>query len=159
VTAPGAAIAATVDDVFSRERRRSGLRVARGRGDRGRHTAEVDSVIHYFCCANCRARFLQDSTAVPHSDMTDAAAIRQRFRERGFIADQAFATALQIALALEKPLLIEDRPAWPKPKAAKVLATCSHAADSPAVLRGARPRLAALYEWNYPRQMAPRPPE
>jgi YHS domain-containing protein len=24
-----------------------------------RHTAEVDGVVYYFCCANCRARFLK----------------------------------------------------------------------------------------------------
>jgi xanthine dehydrogenase accessory factor len=25
-----------------------------------RHTAEMDGVVHYFCCANCRARFLKE---------------------------------------------------------------------------------------------------
>ncbi len=59
VTAPGAATAATsmtsspgsaVDPVC-------GMRVAEATA---RHTAEVDGVIHYFCCANCRTRFLQD---------------------------------------------------------------------------------------------------
>jgi xanthine dehydrogenase accessory factor len=59
VTAPGAATAATsmtsspgsaVDPVC-------GMRVAVATA---RHTAEVDGVIHYFCCANCRTRFLQD---------------------------------------------------------------------------------------------------
>jgi Cu+-exporting ATPase len=24
-----------------------------------RHTAEVDGVLYYFCCANCRARFVK----------------------------------------------------------------------------------------------------
>lgn len=59
VTAPGAATAATsmtsspgsaVDPVC-------GMRVDVATA---RHTAEVDGVIYYFCCANCRARFLQD---------------------------------------------------------------------------------------------------
>jgi xanthine dehydrogenase accessory factor len=59
VTAPGAATAATsmtsspgsaVDPVC-------GMRVDVATA---RHTAEVDGVIQYFCCANCRARFLQD---------------------------------------------------------------------------------------------------
>jgi len=85
--------------------------------------------------------------------MTDAAAIRQRFRERGFIADEAFATALQIALALEKPLLIEGPAGVGKTESAKVLADvldtrlirlqCYEGLDA----------MAALYEWNYPRQM------
>jgi MoxR-like ATPase len=85
--------------------------------------------------------------------MTDAASIRQRFRERGFIADEAFATALQIALALEKPLLVEGPAGVGKTESAKVLAEvldtrlirlqCYEGLDA----------MAALYEWNYPRQM------
>jgi len=85
--------------------------------------------------------------------MIDAETIRQRFRERGFIADAAFATALQIALALEKPLLIEGPAGVGKTESAKVLADvlgtrlirlqCYEGLDA----------MAALYEWNYPRQM------
>src|SRR5882672_400471 len=85
--------------------------------------------------------------------MTDAAAMHDRFRERGFIIDQAFATALQIMLALEKPLLIEGPAGVGKTESAKVLAgvlgtrlirlQCYEGLDS----------MAALYEWNYPRQM------
>ncbi len=30
-----------------------------------RHTAMVDGVAYYFCCANCRAKFLKDSQAYP----------------------------------------------------------------------------------------------
>jgi MoxR-like ATPase len=85
--------------------------------------------------------------------MTDAAAIHDRFRERGFIVDEAFATALQIMLALEKPLLIEGPAGVGKTESAKVLADvlgtelirlqCYEGLDA----------MAALYEWNYPRQM------
>jgi MoxR-like ATPase len=85
--------------------------------------------------------------------MMDASAIRTRFRERGFIADEAFATALQIMLALEKPLLIEGPAGVGKTESAKVLAEvldtrlirlqCYEGLDA----------MAALYEWNYPRQM------
>jgi xanthine dehydrogenase accessory factor len=28
-----------------------------------RHTAEVDGVAYYFCCANCRSKFLKDPQA------------------------------------------------------------------------------------------------
>jgi YHS domain-containing protein len=28
-----------------------------------RHTATVDGVAYYFCCANCRAKFLKDPQA------------------------------------------------------------------------------------------------
>jgi MoxR-like ATPase len=85
--------------------------------------------------------------------MTDAATIRTRFREHGFIVDEAFATALQIMLALEKPLLIEGPAGVGKTESAKVLAAmldtrlirlqCYEGLDA----------MAALYEWNYPRQM------
>ena len=85
--------------------------------------------------------------------MTDAAAIHDRFRARGFIVDEAFATALQIMLALEKPLLIEGPAGVGKTESAKVLADvlgtelirlqCYEGLDA----------MAALYEWNYPRQM------
>ena len=56
----------------------------------------------------------------------DAAAIRAAFRERGFIADEAFGTALQLALALEKPLLIEGPAGVGKTESAKVLADVLH---------------------------------
>ena len=85
--------------------------------------------------------------------MIDAAAIRTRFRERGFIVNEAFATALQLMLALRKPLLIEGPAGVGKTESAKVLADvlgtrlirlqCYEGLDS----------LTALYEWNYPRQM------
>ena len=83
--------------------------------------------------------------------MTDAATIRERFRERAFVVDEAFATALQIMLALEKPLLIEGPAGVGKTESAKVLAEvlgtdlirlqCYEGLDA----------MAALYEWNYPR--------
>jgi MoxR-like ATPase len=85
--------------------------------------------------------------------MIDAAAIAARFRERAFVVDEAFATALQLMLALEKPLLIEGPAGVGKTESAKVLADvlgtrlirlqCYEGLDA----------LAALYEWNYPRQM------
>ncbi len=85
--------------------------------------------------------------------MTDAAAIRARFRDHAFIIDEAFATGLQIMLALEKPLLIEGPAGVGKTESAKILAEvlgtrlirlqCYEGLDA----------MAALYEWNYPRQM------
>ena len=91
--------------------------------------------------------------------MTDAAAIHDRFRERGFIVDEAFATALQIMLALEKPLLIEGPAGVGKTESAKVLAeVLGTRADPPAVLRRARRDGGALrVELSAPD--APRAPE
>src|SRR5262249_50943801 len=50
----------------------------------------------------------QGTTPVPvRPGMIDAATIRDRYRQHGFIVNEAFATALQLVLALEKPLLVE----------------------------------------------------
>jgi MoxR-like ATPase len=83
----------------------------------------------------------------------EAGTIRARFLERAFIVNDAFATALQLVLALEKPILIEGPAGVGKTESAKVLADvlgsrlirlqCYEGLDA----------LTALYEWNYPRQM------
>ena len=85
--------------------------------------------------------------------MIDAAAIHDRFRERGFIVDEAFATALQIMLALEKPLLIEGPAGVGKTESAKVLADVLGTALVRLQCYEGLDAMAALYEWNYPRQM------
>ena len=70
-----------------------------------------------------------------------------------YIADEGLATAAYLALALGKPLLLEGAPGVGKTEAAKAIS---------AVLGRTLIRLqcfegidaaAALYEWNYPRQM------
>ena len=70
-----------------------------------------------------------------------------------YLADEALATAAYLALALGKPLLLEGFPGVGKTEAAKALASvltrrmirlqCYEGIDA----------AAALYEWNYPRQM------
>ena len=85
--------------------------------------------------------------------MIDRDAIRDRFREHGFIVSDQFATALQLMVALAKPLLLEGPAGVGKTESAKVLAgvlgtrlirlQCYEGLDA----------LTALYEWNYPRQM------
>ncbi len=97
---------------------------------------------------------MTDSTRMTGpAPMTDAATLRARFRERAFMLDDAFATALQLAIALEKPLLLEGPSGVGKTESAKVLADvlgkrlirlqCYEGLDA----------MTALYEWNYPRQM------
>jgi MoxR-like ATPase len=83
----------------------------------------------------------------------EIAALREAMAGEGYIADDAVATALFLALDLEKPLLIEGDAGVGKTEVAKVLAR----------LRGTELiRLqcyegldvsTAVYEWNYPRQM------
>jgi MoxR-like ATPase len=83
----------------------------------------------------------------------NAAQIRERFAETGYIADEDFATTLELMLALQKPLLVEGPAGVGKTESAKVLAEvldtrlirlqCYEGLDS----------ASALYEWNYPKQL------
>src|SRR6185437_14428936 len=79
--------------------------------------------------------------------------LRARFAARAYVAGESFATAFELMLALEKPLLVEGPAGVGKTESAKVLADvlgtdlirlqCYEGLDA----------MAALYEWNYPRQM------
>ena len=85
--------------------------------------------------------------------MMDAAAIRERFRSRGFLVGDPFATALQLILALDKPLLIEGPAGVGKTESAKVLAQVLETRLIRLQCYEGLDALTALYEWNYPRQM------
>ena len=79
--------------------------------------------------------------------------IRERFAARGYVAKDDFAAALELMLALEKPLLIEGHAGVGKTESAKVLADvlgtqlirlqCYEGLDAS----------SALYEWNYAKQL------
>lgn len=80
-------------------------------------------------------------------------AVAAAMRDAQYIADEGLATAAYLALALGKPLLLEGAPGVGKTEAAKALASvlgrelirlqCYEGIDAS----------AALYEWNFPRQM------
>jgi MoxR-like ATPase len=80
-------------------------------------------------------------------------ALAEALKSALYLADDGIATAGYLSLALGKPLLLEGAPGVGKTEAAKALAgilgrqlirlQCFEGIDS----------AAALYEWNYPRQM------
>jgi MoxR-like ATPase len=80
-------------------------------------------------------------------------AVARAMRDAQYIADEGLATAAYLALALGKPLLLEGAPGVGKTEASKALASvlgrelirlqCYEGIDA----------AAALYEWNFPRQM------
>jgi MoxR-like ATPase len=80
-------------------------------------------------------------------------ALGQALRGAFYLADDGIATAAYLALALGKPLLLEGAPGVGKTEAAKAISAilgrrlirlqCYEGIDAS----------AALYEWNYPRQM------
>lgn len=80
-------------------------------------------------------------------------ALADALRGAQYLADEGLATAAYLALALGKPLLLEGAPGVGKTEAAKAIGAvltrqvirlqCYEGIDAS----------AALYEWNYPRQM------
>jgi MoxR-like ATPase len=85
--------------------------------------------------------------------MGEIQALHDALEREGYVPDAAIATALFLATQLDKPLLIEGDAGVGKTETAKVLAR---------VLRTELIRLqcyegldaaAAIYEWNYPRQL------
>jgi MoxR-like ATPase len=79
--------------------------------------------------------------------------LRLRFKEQGYIGGEEFGVALELMLALEKPLLIEGPAGVGKTDSANVLA---RVLDTELVRLQCYEGLdvaSALYEWNYPKQL------
>jgi MoxR-like ATPase len=83
----------------------------------------------------------------------DAADVRRRLAEVGYLVDDGTATALYLAAVLQRPLLLEGEPGVGKTSAAKALAS---ALDTPLIRLQCYEGLSAgeaLYEWNHQRQL------
>jgi MoxR-like ATPase len=83
----------------------------------------------------------------------DVAELGGRLDEVGYLADDALATALFLAVRMVQPILLEGEPGVGKTEAAKALAA---ALDTRLVRLQCYEGLTAaeaLYEWNYPRQL------
>ena len=91
--------------------------------------------------------------ADPEMGLESPRAVVQSLRAERYIADEALATAIYLALQLSVPLLLEGEPGVGKTEVAKALAAatgrrllrlqCYEGIDSS----------AALYEWDYARQL------
>lgn len=84
---------------------------------------------------------------------SDVDGVRSLFESQAYLADRALATSVYLALRLPRPLLLEGEAGVGKTEVAKALAQalgtrlirlqCYEGLDT----------AAALYEWNYPKQM------
>ena len=79
--------------------------------------------------------------------------LREQFAQRGYVAGDDFTTALQLMLALEKPLLIEGPAGVGKTESAKVLADVLQTKLIRLQCYEGLDASSALYEWNYPKQL------
>ncbi|HEY6056504.1 MAG TPA: MoxR family ATPase [Candidatus Limnocylindrales bacterium] len=75
------------------------------------------------------------------------------FRDRDYIADRSLATAVFLALELQRPLLLEGEAGVGKTELAKVLAASLGARLIRLQCYEGLDVNTAVYEWNYPRQL------
>jgi len=88
----------------------------------------------------------------PFADLTEAD-IRSRFEDADYIADEPTVTTVYLAMAMQRPLLIEGPPGSGKTELGKVLAT---AFETELIRLQCYEGLTAdnaLYEWNYTKQL------
>jgi MoxR-like ATPase len=87
------------------------------------------------------------------SGISSPAELQQALQGAQYLADDGLATAAYLALALGKPLLLEGAPGVGKTEAAKAIgAVLSRRVSRLQCFEGID-AAAAIYEWNYPRQM------
>ena len=92
------------------------------------------------------------AAAVPH-ELATIEGIQDAFRARDYVCDRSLATATFLALQLDRPLLLEGEAGVGKTELAKVLAASLGAKLIRLQCYEGLDVNAAVYEWNYPRQM------
>ncbi|HEU4672139.1 MAG TPA: MoxR family ATPase [Candidatus Limnocylindrales bacterium] len=85
--------------------------------------------------------------------LTSPDAVVDAFRARNYLADRSLATTVYLALALDRPLLLEGEAGVGKTELAKVLAASLGARLIRLQCYEGLDVNTAVYEWNYPRQM------
>lgn len=83
----------------------------------------------------------------------DPQAVRAALAAHGYLADDGMATAVFLALALERPLLLEGPAGVGKTELAKVLAAASGSRLLRLQCYDGIDMAQAAYEWDYPRQL------
>ena len=87
------------------------------------------------------------------NSLTSIDAVENMLREGGYVADRSLATALFLALKLQRPLFLEGEAGVGKTEVSKVL---SQSLDKPLIRLQCYEGLdvaSAVYEWNYSKQM------
>lgn len=91
--------------------------------------------------------------AAPSSGAGSVPELREALAARGYLADPALATALYLALRLERPLFLEGEAGVGKTELAKVTASLTGAPLIRLQCYEGLDIAQAAYEWNYTRQM------
>jgi MoxR-like ATPase len=95
----------------------------------------------------------QGATASVANKVTDARALREQLNRAGYLADDDLATAVWLADALERPLLIEGDAGVGKTAVAQALAKAQGAKLVRLQCFEGLDMAQAAYEWNYGRQL------
>jgi MoxR-like ATPase len=85
--------------------------------------------------------------------LESVAEVEQALRAQSYLADHGLATAIYLALAMGRPLLLEGEPGVGKTEVAKVLAQALEAELVRLQCYEGIDASQALYEWDYPRQL------
>src|SRR3954469_882518 len=94
-----------------------------------------------------------DAPAAQRERLDSVDQIVASFRERDYVSDRSLATAVFLALRLGRPLLLEGEAGVGKTELAKVLAASLGSRLIRLQCYEGLDVNAAVYEWNYPRQM------